>query len=92
MWFNDIIAIRSFMQTCALLNRDITRCISMILESQRPIGVRYNTLYFNGFGISTPCKGNVSANRMQSDESLLSRAMLRCSLTSPEAMVSQPRV
>ena len=25
---------------------------------------------------------NVSANRMQSDESLLSRAMLRCSLTS----------
>gem|GEM_PF-3949920 len=27
-------------------------------------------------------EGKVSANRMQSDESLLSRAMLRCSLTS----------
>ena len=64
----------------------------MVLESQRPIGVRYNTLYFNGFGTAAPCKGNVSANRMQSDESLLSRAMLRCSLTSPEAIISQPRV
>ena len=28
------------------------------------------------------CYCNVSANRMQSDESLLSKAMLRCSLTS----------
>ena len=45
-----------------------------------------------GFEPVAPCKGNVSANRMQSDESLLSRAMLRCSLTSPKAMVSQPRV
>ena len=47
---------------------------------------------FGGFEPGTPCKGNVSANRMQSDESLLSRAMLRCSLTSPKAMVFQPRV
>ena len=30
----------------------------MVLESQRPIGVRYNTLYFNGFGTAAPCKGN----------------------------------
>ena len=52
----------------------------------------YKLLKINGFEASAPCKGNVSANRMQSDESLLSRAMLRCSLTSPEAMVSQPRV
>ena len=49
MWFNDIIAIRSFMQTCALLKRDITRCISMVLEPRRPIEARCNTLYFNGF-------------------------------------------
>ena len=52
----------------------------------------YKLLKINGFESSASCKGNVSANRMQSDESLLSRAMLRCSLTSPEAMVSQPRV
>ncbi len=49
-------------------------------------------LSFGGFEAAAPCKGNVSANRMQSDESLLSRAMLRCSLTSPEAIISQPRV
>ena len=24
----------------------------------RPIEARYNTLYFNGFGIAAPCKGN----------------------------------
>ena len=52
----------------------------------------YKLLKINGFEASAPCKGNVSANRMQSDESLLSRAMLRCNLTSLEAMVSQPRV
>ena len=44
MWFNDIIAIRSFMQTCALLKRDITRCISMVLESRRPVrAIQKNT-------------------------------------------------
>ena len=32
---------------------------------------------------------NVCANRMQSDESWLSKAMLRCSLTSPKAMSVQ---
>ena len=30
---------------------------------------------------------HVSANRMQSDENLFSRAMLRCSLTSPKAKI-----
>ena len=35
------------------------------------------------------CEGNVCANRMQSDESWLSKAMLRCSLTSPKAMSVQ---
>ena len=35
------------------------------------------------------CDSNVSANRMQSDESWLSKAMLRCSLTSPKAMSVQ---
>ena len=44
-------------------------------------------LSFGGFEAAAPCKGNVSANRMQSDESWLSRAMLRCSLTSPKAKI-----
>ena len=60
--------------------------------AEPPYQNTYKLLKINGFEASAPCKGNVSANRMQSDESLLSRAMLRCSLTSPEAMVSQPRV
>ena len=29
----------------------------MVLEPRRPIEVRYNTLYFNGFGTAAPCKG-----------------------------------
>ena len=29
----------------------------MVLEPRRPIEARYNTLYFNGFGTSAPCKG-----------------------------------
>ena len=36
------------------------------------------------------CYCNVSANRMQSDESLLSKAMLRCSLTSLLQCQCQP--
>ena len=35
-------------------------------------------------------EGNVSANRMQSDESWLSRAMLRCSLTSRQQCQCKP--
>ena len=41
---------------------------SEILKQQHPIETN-NMLRFNGFETAAPYKGNVSANRMQSDKS-----------------------